>query len=216
MRARQGLGLVLLAMGRYDEAIAEFKELLERNSNDNQGIRYLVAPIFLAQGQVKNALKEYQWYDNHYKNDIPDPHYLLSWGLALYLDRQYEKAAIKFRATLFANPYLVPVLLGKKPNMLPIWHSCNLTELDYALDYLKDWPMLWINQTGACGFLNFIWEDSEMEGDRSEWVDYWSKLKKNDNISQRRRIIDLSEKLERKAPSPQFFKRLTQFLEQKK
>ena len=214
MKARHGLGLVLLATGRYDEAIAEFKELLERNPNDNQGIRYLVAPIYLAKGQIKDALEEFRGYEIHYKSDMPDPHYLLSWGLALYLDRQYEKAAIKFRATFFANPYLISVLLGKKPKMLPIWHSCNLAEPDYALDYLKEWPMLWKNKEGAYNFLRFVWEDPEMQSDRSEWVEHWSKLKELENVSQRRRIIDLSNLLERKAPSHQFSKRINQFLVQ--
>ena len=47
MRARQGLGLLYLEAERFDEAIGEFKELLCRNTNDNQGVRYLFAPTYL-------------------------------------------------------------------------------------------------------------------------------------------------------------------------
>ena len=56
MRARHGLGLVLLAIGRFDEAVSEFKELLKRNPNDNQGIRYLVAPAYLMGGKIEESL----------------------------------------------------------------------------------------------------------------------------------------------------------------
>ena len=53
MRARCGLDLLLMEMGRTREAVAEFKDLLRRNPNDNQGIRYLVAPTLLREGDIR-------------------------------------------------------------------------------------------------------------------------------------------------------------------
>jgi len=212
MRARHGLGLVLSATGRFDEAISEFKELLRRNPNDNQGIRYLVAPTYLIGGKIEEALKEFKWYELHYKKDIPDPHYLLSWGLALYLDGQYESSAIKFRATVFSNPYLIPVILGGRPRILPIWHSNNLIEIDYAYDYLLVWGDSWKQRKDAYNFVRFVWEDDEIQRDFSKWVEYWTQLKHIKDINKRSRLIDFSREIERARPTPEFFKRMNQFL----
>ena len=214
MRVRHGLGLVLLATGRPDEAIAEFKELLKRNPNDNQGIRYLVAPACLIKGEVKEALKEFQWYERHYRNDIPDPHFLLSWGLALYLDKQFEHSAMKFRETIFENPYLIPIILERKPETLPIWHSSNMKEIDYAYDYLWVWGDIWEGIEEAYDFVQFVWEDPEIQEDFFKWVELWTQLKGLKDINKRRNILDLAEEIEARILSPEFFKRLNQFLKE--
>lgn len=65
MRSRHGLGLVYLEVERYDHAVALFKDLLRRNPNDNQAVRYLVAPAYLLNDDVPGALKEFDWYKRH-------------------------------------------------------------------------------------------------------------------------------------------------------
>jgi tetratricopeptide (TPR) repeat protein len=132
MRSRHGLGLLYVEVGRYDEAIALFKDLLQRNPNDNQGVRYLVAPTHLLNDDLPGALEAFAWFERHYAEDIPDPHFLLNGGLASFMAGRYEDAATLFRSTLFANPYLLPLILGRNPKILPIWHSNNLMDLDYA------------------------------------------------------------------------------------
>lgn len=177
MRARQGLGLLFLQTKRYDEAIGEFKELLGRNPNDNQGIRYLVAPAYLLKDDLQGALREFDWYKRHYSKDIPDPHFLLNWALALFMARQYKESAAKYRSTIFENPYLIPLILDEEPEVLPIWHSNNLMQLDYAYEYFDWYGQLWIGMEGAVHFVQFIWEDQEIQGDFEQWVELWTKLK---------------------------------------
>ena len=63
MRARCGLAEALVALGRVDEAIEHYQELLRLNPNDNQGIRYLLLPKLLAVGRDLDAarlLKEFR------------------------------------------------------------------------------------------------------------------------------------------------------------
>ena len=55
MRARLGLALVLEALGRRDEAMAHYRELLRLNPNDNQGVRDLVLPALLTAGHDDEA-----------------------------------------------------------------------------------------------------------------------------------------------------------------
>ncbi len=214
MRARKGLGLLLLEMRRYDEAIVEFKELLKRNPNDNQGVRYLIAPAFLLKGDGQAALEEFEWYRRHYAKDIPDPHYLLNWGLALFMAGRYEQSAEKFRSTIFANPYLIPLILDEEPEELPIWHSTNLMEMDYAYDYFCWFAELWVGKGEALRFLEFIWKDDEIQKDYIEWVELRKKLNSLKEVRKRTRVLKHIRKVEKRKPSPRFLGRLGEFLVQ--
>jgi tetratricopeptide (TPR) repeat protein len=212
MRARHGLGLLCLELKRYAEAIGEFKELLYRNPNDNQGVRYLIAPTFLLKNDLQGGLGEFDWYKRHYPRDIPDPHFLLSWALALFLAARYEEAAARFRLTIFRNPYLIPLILGEVPEVLPIWHSNNLMHLDYAHDYLNMYGSLWDGKEEAVRFLRFVWEDHDIREDYREWVKLWTKLNRLRSPDKRGPVIDLAKRIETKKPSAIFLKRLRGFL----
>ena len=54
-----------------------------------------------------------------------------------------EEAAIVLRSTLYANPYLVPLVLTKKAKRLPIWHSNNFMSIDYAREYFPYYGRPW-------------------------------------------------------------------------
>ncbi len=60
MRSRHGLGLCYMHLGRFKEALAEFKTMLELNPDDNQGVRFLIADIYHYLGERKNAEKKLQ------------------------------------------------------------------------------------------------------------------------------------------------------------
>jgi tetratricopeptide (TPR) repeat protein len=212
MRSRHGLGLLYLQAERYDQAIALFKDLLYRNPNDNQGVRYLIAPAHLLNDDLAGALREYDWYKRHYREDIPDPHFLLNWGFASFLAGRYEDAAVMFRSTLFANPYLLPLVLDMKPKALPIWHSNNLMYLDYARDYFSLYGRLWSGRDEARRFVEFIWKDKEIGDDFRQWVDLWTELNDLDVSDARSSLIDEANRVEAKKPSPAFFRRMKEFL----
>jgi tetratricopeptide (TPR) repeat protein len=55
MRARSGLAQVLEELGRRDEAMEHYRELLRLNSNDNQGVRDRLLPVLLISGRDDEA-----------------------------------------------------------------------------------------------------------------------------------------------------------------
>jgi tetratricopeptide (TPR) repeat protein len=208
MRARHGLGMVFMETQRYREAVAEFKDLLKRNPNDNQGIRYLVAPAVLLAGDIEGALGEFDWYKRHYPGDVPDPHFLLNWALALFLAGKYEESALRFRGTIFMNPYLIPLVLGKKPRTLPMWHPGNLMELDYAYEYFDWYEDLWTSGDEVRRFLRFIWDDREVRRDYREWVELWRQLNDVHAGPKRSALVDRTYQVRGRKPSPGFLMRL--------
>src|SRR5262249_23652389 len=72
LRARHGLGMFYWSVRKYDAAIEQFREILRRNRNDNQGVRYILAPLFLLKGDVEGALREYEAFERDYPDDRAD------------------------------------------------------------------------------------------------------------------------------------------------
>lgn len=216
MRARQGLGLLYQMLGRYDEAIKEFKELLLRNPNDYQGVRYLIAPAYLLKVDIEGAIRQFECYQKNYGEDRPLPDFSLNWALALVLAGRYEEAAAKIRSTIFFNPYLnlylIPLVLGQEPEVLPIWHWINTMGLDYAEEYLDWYEELWLENEEALSFLGFVWEDPAIRRDYKDWIYYGAALNDMKEPGHRRRLIELQGKIERKKLSKSFLLKLEKFL----
>jgi hypothetical protein len=44
---------------------------------------------------------------------------------------------------MLENLYLAPFLLGSNPQLLAVWHGCNLERIEYALKVPQDLLNLW-------------------------------------------------------------------------
>ena len=86
MRARKGLAGCLYAMGRYDEAISHFKEMLRLNPNDNQGNRDVLAACYLSASRNSDALDLL----NKYPED----------GFTVFLRKRTKRSKLRWRTIL--------------------------------------------------------------------------------------------------------------------
>ena len=139
MRARQGLANTLWELGREEEAITHYRDILRLNPNDNQGVRYSLLNLLLRlnrDAEAQELLKEY-------KED----------GMAEWL---YTRSLLAFRAggasqaaegalreALKMNPHVPAYLTGRKriPGRLPDyvgWGDENEAAA-YASSYLSSW-----------------------------------------------------------------------------
>lgn len=64
MRALFGLAGTLEALGRRDEAIEHYRDLIRLNPNDNQGVRYSLLAALLMSGRDGEALKLIEQFDD--------------------------------------------------------------------------------------------------------------------------------------------------------
>jgi tetratricopeptide (TPR) repeat protein len=114
MRARLGLAQTLRSLGRDDEALTHYRDLLRLNPNDNQGVRYLLVVALLELNRDDEAaalLEEHQ-------DDIQ-----ALWPYARALCRfrtegDTPSARTALDAALAANLHVVKYLLD--PDALPV------------------------------------------------------------------------------------------------
>ncbi len=107
MRARLGLAHALDALGRRDEAIAHYRDLLRLNEGDNQGVRYSLLAALLAAGRDAEALALIDRFD--------DATAVWRYGHALTVFRREgdsRAARDGLRAALRANRHVPAFLTG--------------------------------------------------------------------------------------------------------
>jgi tetratricopeptide (TPR) repeat protein len=64
MRARVGLANCLREIGKLDEAVEHYKDMIRLNPEDNQGIRYILLPCLIVLGKDKEAEALYKQYED--------------------------------------------------------------------------------------------------------------------------------------------------------
>lgn len=141
MRARAGLARCLQDEGKYQQAIAHYKEMLKLNPNDNQGIRYELA-ICYAEAGMFEELKQLLFYSS-YRDDV-SALWLYTQALLVFREKGNSRLANRLLANAMRyNPYVPDYLLGKKkiPAYLPEYISPgDKTEaINYAFSFMDIW-----------------------------------------------------------------------------
>jgi tetratricopeptide (TPR) repeat protein len=138
MRARQGLATTLWDLGRGEEAVGHYREMLRLNPGDNQGNRYSLLNLLVSLKRDDEARALLNQYDD---------------GMAEWL---YTGALLAFRkggatketdralqAALKMNPHVPAYLTGQKriPVRLPdyIGFGDENEAVSYAAGYLSHW-----------------------------------------------------------------------------
>jgi len=122
MRARLGLAQCLEQLGKPNEAIAHYQELLRLNPNDNQGVRDLLFPALLTAGRDEEAGVLLRQYED-------DATALWHYGWALWAFRREgdsPAARDRLRLALRANRRVPKYLSGEED-----WRDRAITS--YAL-----------------------------------------------------------------------------------
>ena len=148
MRAKAGLAQCLWTMGRQEEAINHYQELLKLNPNDNQGIRYPLAATLLENNKI-DALQELLG-----QYDEPTADWLFTKALVAYVKQGDSiEARNLLGEALSSNPHVAPYLLGEKklPGQLPEY--VGFGDKDEAANYVAEFGNGWYQISGAVDWL---------------------------------------------------------------
>lgn len=153
MRAKEGYAQTLIVKSDYDAAIREFKEMLVLNPHDNQGVRFLLAPLLLRRNY-------WQDYDELHKNYEDDVSAAWVYNRALYLYLKFGSVArtvAALRKAIDTNPYVVELLIGEKdfPEFPP--DSYSIGSFEEAVIYIEESILAWIAHEKALDWLADFW-----------------------------------------------------------
>jgi tetratricopeptide (TPR) repeat protein len=112
MRARMSLAQCLWLDGRHDEAIAHYRQLIELNPDDNQGVRTMLTPALIEIGELEAAEELLMRYKETYSAAW---HY--TWALLTFLRHGRGQLASRRLTEAFKfNPHLPDLLLERTPH----------------------------------------------------------------------------------------------------
>jgi tetratricopeptide (TPR) repeat protein len=143
------VALRLLDKGNTEEGVTLLRKMLVWNPNDNQGIREILADIYVKNKQWKEMLQLAQ----QYKNDCM-PSITYGYALALYRTGKKEKATLKLMEAIKDLPLSAKEILKsthKEPKSRTPGYI-TMGGIDQAYEF-------WVSQGSA-------WQDKEV----TEWV----------------------------------------------
>ncbi|MCX6637887.1 MAG: tetratricopeptide repeat protein [Acidobacteria bacterium] len=148
MRARMDLTEALLKTGETAEAVRDLEALLELNEGDNQGVRYVLLPLYLEAGNLDAARKLLAAYPDDYSA-------VFHWCKTLErrLSGDLAGAAQALAEAREMNPYVEAYLTGGKlpPRRIPGHYSAR--EPSEAACFAKALRNCWLVHREAVAWL---------------------------------------------------------------
>jgi tetratricopeptide (TPR) repeat protein len=150
MRARAGVALTLIEMGRGDEAIGHLQAMLRLNPNDNQGMRYVLLGCLLEGDDLRAAKALIADYEGEWS-------IWWNYGRALIAFREGGAATPEARALvascLEANAHVVGILAGTEAAAVSVDPFVAVFSREEASDYLRRHGAAWRKTPGAIAWL---------------------------------------------------------------
>ncbi len=140
MRTRLGLANTLWELGREEEALPHYRDMLHLNPGDNQGIRYTLLNLLLTLDRDAEAWELLKQYEEDWTAEWLYTRALLAFRRAGGASQEAEEA---LGTALGMNPHVPAYLTGRKriPARLPDyigWGDDN-EAVTYAAHYLSHW-----------------------------------------------------------------------------
>jgi tetratricopeptide (TPR) repeat protein len=149
MRALGGLAQHLWQAGRREESLNHFWQALRLNSNDNQGLRYILMSFLLESGRDADAEKLFRKFPD-------DAMAAWAYSRALLDFRKHgdsSQAAKSLKAAVKQNKHVPPYLLGRKRLLSKFPDYYGFGDDNEALLYVKENGAVWRYTLGALAWL---------------------------------------------------------------
>jgi len=146
MRSREGLAATLWVLGEREQAIGHYRRMLELNSSDNQGVRYVLAGCLLDEGldeELGGLLDQYE--------DEASAYWLYTRALFRFrTEGASGQATRELEEATDTNPYVPLYLLGRR-NFLAqgLPELIGLGDESEAVSYFARSLTEWLRTPGA-------------------------------------------------------------------
>ena len=149
MRAKAGVADCLYAKNRINAAVDVYREMIELNPNDNQGVRYLLSTILLSKKDLSD-------YESFIKKFDDDDSAVWFYNNALYQFKKMGKSTKSEKELMKAykfNPHVMEFMLGLKelPEEMP--QFIGRGDQNEAAAYIFDAIHTWGKTDGALDWM---------------------------------------------------------------
>jgi tetratricopeptide (TPR) repeat protein len=169
--------LSCVRLKRHLDAAALIEQMLLRNPNDNQGVRYLLGSELLRTNQFthRDALDRAIAVLEEHADTYPP--YWNELGLARVSQHRWVDAATALRRGFVTNPYIAEILAGN-PAPLPnvVWHPDDTTMPEAARDYASTYGALWHESIDGVPFLHWLFNHPDVLVERASIMACWEAL----------------------------------------
>ena len=153
MRARDNYAYTLVLLDKIDEAIIEYLDMLRLNPNDNQGIRFELAPLLI----IKRRYKEYHHLCEQYEDEVS-----FGWLYTYFLYSFIKFGAVKktqdvLRKAIIYNPHIIEYLCSEENIPENDNEYYSLGDEAEAFNYVDSSIMMWVEYPKALRFLIGFW-----------------------------------------------------------
>jgi tetratricopeptide (TPR) repeat protein len=149
MRAMAGVAGSLWELGRGEEAVECYQELLHFSPNDNQGMRYLLLEVFQDLGRQDEVEKLLEGYGEDYSPDWSYTRALLTFRK----DGASSQAAQELQKAFEMNGHVAAYLIGKKRISERQSESIIVGGEEEAMLYASSYLKYWRKTKGAIAWL---------------------------------------------------------------
>lgn len=162
LRAMHIAAISYARLKRHKDAVTLIGLMLERNSNDNQGVRYLLGSEALRADDHKRAQEVFEQEAFNY------PPYFYELGLSHIMRDDWTAAATALRRGFLANPYIAEIITGNpNPEPLAIWHGTDFAEPELALQYIEHYGLLWRRKPEYAAFVRWLFNHPKVMAERA-------------------------------------------------
>ncbi len=178
---------------KLKKKIADIKRILAAEKrkfgayDDSRGLRYLPTGYFVQLGDYQGGLAYLNWFYKNFPDDGGFPEFLFESAILLFKTGRLNEAMSAAFQTFCSNPYWIERFLGRAPVPLDIWHSSNLTQIEYtqALTYTSDQPDL----IDFADWLRELIATEDFIRRSSRYVEIYRQLKTETDKESRRRLV---------------------------
>ena len=158
MRAKASYAEALFLVGRIDESLQQFGEMIALNPNDNQGVRYQYAALLVQFGKWKEFEKLRKEY-----SDEGSALWLFTEALYLFKKEGNSAKAVKaLTKANKANTHVIPYMVREKIISLDLPDHYSFGDENEGVIYLKYALEAWITTEGAILWLgDFYWKQKK-------------------------------------------------------
>ncbi len=192
--------MTLKQIERAKKKISDIKRTLAAEKrkfgcyDDSRGLRYLPTKYFIQLGDYSKGLTYIKWFDKNFPDDSGFPEFLFEQTIILFKCGKTKKAEQKAFQTFCSNPYWLDKFFGRPITPVDMWHSSNLTSIDYteALEYSSGQQHL----ADYSEWLDKLISTDDFINRSNKYVNIYKRLKTESDKEMRHYLVRQASQLE--------------------